>query len=190
MSILILNGSPRKKGVVASLLGAVAQGLEESGRRVEWVHAYDLSVAPCIGCMKCRPGGGCVLPTDDGHRLAEMLGSCEGLVVGTPTYWGNMSAALKLIFERSVPELMGEKPGGMPIPKHKGKPAAMVTACTTPWPLNFLAAESRGAFRAVGEVLHYSGFKVKGKVAQPGTKQRPGATEKKLARARALGARM
>jgi NAD(P)H-dependent FMN reductase len=190
MPILILNGSPKNNGTVAALLGAVAQGLEERGRRVEWVHAYHQNVRPCIGCMKCRSGGVCVLPADDGHRLAEMLGSCQGLVVGTPTYWGNMSAALKLIFERSVPRLMGEKPGGMPIPRHKGKPAAMVTACTTPWPLNFLAAESRGAFRAVREVLHYSGFKIAGKVAQPGTKKRPGATEKSLAKARALGARM
>ena len=72
----------------------------------------------------------------------------DGLIVGTPTHWGNMSAQLKLLFDRNVPVFMGEKPNGFPIPRQKGKSAAIVTACTTPWPFNFIAAESRGAIRA------------------------------------------
>jgi len=40
----------------------------------------------------------------------------EGLIVGTPTHWGNMSAQLKLLLDGNVLVFMGEKPNGFPIP--------------------------------------------------------------------------
>ena len=49
----------------------------------------------------------------------------------------------------------------------------IVTACSTPWPFNYIAAESRGAIRAVNEVLHYGGYKLIGKIVKSGTKARP-----------------
>jgi hypothetical protein len=85
---------------------------------------------------------------------------------------------------------MGEKPSGTPIPKHKGKPALILTACTTPWPFNFIFAESRGALSAVHEVLKWSGFKTIGRLARPATKTRPDMAEKYLAKARRLGAKL
>jgi len=113
----------------------------------------------------------------------------DGLIVGTPTHWGNMSAQLKLLFDRNVPVFMGEKPNGFPIPRQKGKSAAIVTACTTPWPFNFIAAESRGAIRAVREVLHYGGYKIIGKVVRPGTKKKPEIPQKLLDKAKNIGLR-
>lgn len=70
-----------------------------------------------------------------------------------------------------------------------GKKAAIIAACTTPWPFNFIAAESRGAIRAVYEVLHYGGYKIVGKIAQPGTKKASKISEKVIARAENLGSR-
>lgn len=107
--------------------------------------------------------------------------------MGTPTHWGNMSAQLKLLFDRNVPIIMGEKPNGMPLPLQKGKPAVIVTACTTPWPFNFIAAESRGAIRTVNEVLRYGGYKLLGKVVKPGTKNKPEISKELLSKAKILG---
>ncbi|MDI6796989.1 MAG: flavodoxin family protein [Desulfatibacillaceae bacterium] len=185
--ILILNGSPKKKGKVATLLAAVEKGLKEKGHQVEWIDTYDLKIAPCIACMKCRPDGRCILPGDGAHIAGDKIAACEGLVVGTPTHWGNMSAQLKLLFDRTVPVFMGEKPNGFPIPRQKGKPALIVTACTTPWPFNFIAAESRGAIHAVREVLHYGGLKIKGKLALPGTKSMDAIPGRFLDRAYKMG---
>ena len=191
MRILVINGSPHPKGVIANLLKAVTEGLSQNAD-IEWIDAGKLNIRPCLGCMKCRrdPNGICVLPADDGHVMGQKLRQADGLIIGTPTYWGNMSAQLKLIFDRNVPALMGEKPSGTPIPKHKGKPAVVVTACTTPWPFNWIFAESRGALAAVHEVLKWSGFKTIGRLAQPGTKNRPGASEKHLAKARRMGEKL
>ncbi len=186
MKLLILNGSPRKEGKVAALLKAVAEGAAEK-HEVEWVDVYELTMRPCIACMKCRPDGECVLPADDAPRIGQKIEAAEGLIVGTPTHWGNMSSQLKVLFDRNVPVFMGEKPNGFPFPRQKGKPAAVVTACTTPWPFNFLAAESRGAVRAVWKVLNYGGYKRLGKVVMAGTKDSPDIPARLLEKARSLG---
>ena len=188
MKIVVLNGSPRKEGTIATLLKAVAKGLAGK-HEVEWIDIYSLKMRPCIACMKCRSEEGCTLPEDDAHVVGRKIKNADGLIVGTPTHWGNMSAQLKLLFDRNVPVFMGEKSNGFPIPRQKGKPAVIVTACTTPWPFNFLAAESRGAIRAVREVLHYGGYKISGKVVKPGTKKNQHISQKLLDRAKSLGRR-
>lgn len=188
MRILVFNGSPRKKGTVATLLKVVADGAAER-HKVEWIDVYDLETRPCIACMKCRPDWECVLPEDDAHIVGRKIKEAQGLIVGTPTHWGNMSTQLKLLFDRNVPVFMGEKASGMPIPLQKGKPAVIVTACTTPWPLNFIVAESRGAIRAVRNVLHYGGYRILGKLVKPGSKKKPQTSQKLLKRGRDLGRR-
>ncbi len=189
MLVLILNGSPRKRGTVATLLKGVSEAASQR-HQVEWIEVYDLKMKPCIACMKCRPDGECALPEDDAHVIGRKIREADALVVGTPTHWGNMSAQLKLLFDRNVPVFMDERPNGFPIPRQKGKPALIVTACTTPWPFNFIAAESRGAIRAVGEVLHYGGYKVVGKLVKPGSKKAPEIPQKLLHKARELGMRL
>ena len=62
-----------------------------------------------------------------------------------------------------------------------------VTACTTPWPFNFIAAESRGAVRAVREVLHYGGYKILGKIVKPGTKSKPQISTRLFEKVKTLG---
>jgi multimeric flavodoxin WrbA len=186
MKVLVLNGSPRKNGTVATLLMAVADGAQEK-HEVECIDLYDLDMKPCIACMKCRPDSPCILPRDGAHEIGEKIRRAGALVIGTPTHWGNMSAQLKTLFDRNVPVFMGEKPSGMPIPRQKGKPAVIVTACSTPWPFNFIAAESRGAIRAIREVLHCGGYKVLGTVVKPGSKSKPEIPKRLIEKAKNLG---
>ena len=170
MKIVILNGSPRKNGTVSTLLKAVAAPLS-TPHETEWIDVCRLDMKFCTACMTCRDKGTCVLPEDDAHRAGKKIQEADALVIGTPTHWGNMCAPLKLLFDRNVPVFMGESPKGMPQPRQKGKRAVIVTACTTPWPFNFILPESRGAIRAVKEVLHYGGYKLVGTITKPGTKK-------------------
>jgi len=85
MNILVLNGSPRRKGTVAKLLKGIAKGIDEK-HTVEWMDVYDLKMRPCIACMKCRPDAECVLPEDDAHIVGRKLKDAEGLIMGTPTH--------------------------------------------------------------------------------------------------------
>lgn len=186
MYILILNGSPRKNGTVTSLLKSVVDGISNK-HVVEWIDVYDLKIAPCVACMKCRPDKECVLPDDDAHLLGHKIRKADALIVGTPTHWGNMSANLKLLFDRNVPAIMGEKKNGLPCPLHKGKPAIIVTACSTPWPFNYFMGQSSGAIRAVYEVMKLGGFRVLGKIVKADTRTRPVISNRVIKKAKNLG---
>jgi len=144
----------------------------------------------CTACMTCRDKGTCVLPEDDAHRAGKKIQEADALVIGTPTHWGNMCAPLKLLFDRNVPVFMGESPRGMPEPRQKGKRAVIVTACTTPWPFNFILPESRGAIRAVKEVLHYGGYKLVGTISRPGTKKSKEIASSLIEKAGRLGEKL
>ncbi len=189
MRVLVLNGSPRKNGTVATLMKYVTDGVS-GDHEIDWVDVCKLNMKNCSGCMACRDKKTCVLPEDDAHVVGRKVADADALVIGTPVHWGNMCAPLKLLFDRNVPVFMGESPRGMPVPQQKGKKAVLATACTTPWPFNFLVPESRGALRALKEVLHYGGYKVIGSVVKPGSKSNSEIPERLQRKARRLGARL
>lgn len=161
--ILILNGGPRKKGATATILRAVAEGASAAGKDVEWIDVYDQAIAPCRGCLRCRPDKECILPKDGAHELAQKIRDADALVVGTPTYWGNMSGPLKTLFDRTVPvfEWFGES---LPKPAQTGKRAIIVVTSAAPWPYNQLVWQSRGAVRAVRTVLGSGGYRIVGRI--------------------------
>jgi len=167
MSVLILNGGPKKTGYTARILKTIAENISND-KQVEWVDVYGLSLKPCIGCMKCRPDGVCVLPTDDGHNIGKKIAEAGALVVGTPTYWGNMSGPLKTLFDRNVPafEFVGK---GFPVPRQKGKKAIIVTAAASPWPYSMLGSQAGGTIRALRTVLQSGGYKILGSICVSGT---------------------
>jgi NAD(P)H-dependent FMN reductase len=190
--ILLLNGSPRKKGVTTSLLKIIADEARAAGADVEWVDVNDLSIRPCIGCLKCRPDKKCILPQDDGHRIGELIEKCSGLVVGAPTYWGNMPGPLKIVFERNVPVLEYYElyTWRFPRPKHKGKPAMIVTASLSPFPFNYLPSQGSGALRAVKIVLNAAGFDIRGQINVPMTRDPAHIGNHWVSKARKLGRSM
>ena len=190
MKVLVLNGSPRKNGKVSQILGAMEKRLKADGHETEFVEVNGLDFKCCIGCMKCREKGDCILPKDDAHRIGASLKACDAIVVGSPVYWGNISGKLKSLFDRQVALMMGASKMGIPIPLLKGKKALIVNACTTPFPLNILAGQSTKAYAAVKEILYYSGVKIKGKIMLAGTKNMQALPEKIISRAEKLAKKL
>lgn len=156
--------------------------------KVEWINVYDLKIRPCIACMKCRPDKTCALPPDDAHSVGRKLKNAGGLIIGTPTHWGNMSAQLKNLFDRNVPVFVGEQ-SGVPFPRQKGKPAIIVTACSTPWPFNLFSAGSRAAARAVWSILRCGGYRLVGQSVKANTRRNPQLPQRLLEKAKILGRR-
>lgn len=170
--IIVINGSPRKTGTVACILHSVADNIDASHTDIHWYNVNDMHIHPCIGCMKCRSTGRCVLPEDDAHRLAEDIESCSGIILGSPVYWGNISGQMKVVLDRLVAVMMGENKMEIPVPKHKDLSAVIVTACTTPWPFNIICGETTYAVHAMREILCCSGFRIKGTLVAAGTKNK------------------
>lgn len=190
MKALILNGSPRTNGKVSQILHIIEKQLEADGIETEFVEVNSLDFKCCIGCMKCREKGRCVLPEDDAHRIGDLIKACDAMVIGSPVYWGNISGKLKSLFDRQVAVMTGESKTGIPIPLLKGKKALVVNACTTPFPFNILASQSTKAYTAVKEILNYSGVKIKGKIMLAGTKRMQALPEKIIRRAEKLAKKL
>lgn len=185
MKVLVINSSHRRNGTIGKLLEIVCSNFS-SGVELERVHLHDYQIRPCIGCMKCRSNAICCLPADGAHEIGAKIQAADAIIVGSPVYWGNISGNLKLLFDRIVPILMGEDRFSRPVPLQKGKKAAFITSCTTPWPFNFIFAETRGAKRAIKEIFHFSGYKMVGSIACPGTKNSHGLSARQVARAKMI----
>ena len=52
MNILIINGSPRKKGLISQMLGIMREEAEKRGDTVEMVYTNDLTVKPALAILK------------------------------------------------------------------------------------------------------------------------------------------
>lgn len=178
MKLLVINASPRRSGCVSSMLDVVKVTAEAEGAEVSVIRVADLSVRSCTGCMSCRSKLECVLPEDDAQRVLRLISEADAVVIGTPCYWGNIPGNLKVLFDRMVYGLMGESRRGMPLPLHKGKRAAIIATCSTPWPFNILFRQSRGAVNALREILKWSGFRIVATVEKGGTKASPALTER------------
>lgn len=184
--ILMLNASPRKHGVTTSILKSMADGAAAADHQIEWVDVNELSIKPCVGCLKCRPDKTCVLPEDDAHRVGALIERSDTLIVGSPTYWGNVTGPLKLLFDRNVPtfEYIGD---GLPRPRHKGKQALIVVASSAPFPINLLPSQSRGAVRALKTILRAAGYKISKTINVPNAGDFEQRKPKVLSRAEKIG---
>ncbi len=189
MKVLVINSSHRRNGTIGRMLEGITKHFS-SDVELELAHLHDYEIRPCIGCMKCRSTNKCCLPADGAHLLAGKIQSADAIIVGSPVYWGNISGNLKVLFDRIVPILMAEDKYGRPVPLQKGKKAAFVTSCTTPWPFNFIFAETRGAKRAIKEIFHFSGYKTVGILSRPGTKKNQDLSDRFLAKAKTIARRI
>ena len=177
MNILIINGSPRKKGLISQMLGIMQSEAELRDDTVQMVYTNDLSIKPCIGCMVCRTKLKCSIAEDDSQRVLKMMQEADAIIMGAPCYWGNIPGQMKLLFDRIVYGMMRDTPR-FPEPLMKGKKCILISTCTTPWPWNIMFKQSRGAIRAMHEICRYSGFDIVATIERGGTVMHPQLSEK------------
>ncbi len=100
MKIIIINGSPRKKGATAKILhGIEAQLSAKPDTDIEYIDISALSVKPCTGCMSCYKTGKCFID-DEAEALSLRIAEADGLIIGSPTYASNISGQLKQFIDR------------------------------------------------------------------------------------------
>lgn len=99
MKILMLLGSPRKKGTTASLVESFVKGAKENNHDVVCMNCNDLTVHPCIACYNCISHGVCVW-TDDMTKVEKEAKTADLIIMVTPIYYLGMTAQLKLVLDR------------------------------------------------------------------------------------------
>jgi hypothetical protein len=54
MDVLIINASPRKKGIASTLPSEIKSTINSTHKVVDVVRIQTLNMQPCTGCLKCR----------------------------------------------------------------------------------------------------------------------------------------
>ena len=99
MKILVLGGSPNKKGSTQMLIESFARGAEEVGHTVTMLDVAHMNVHPCTGCIACGYDGPCV-QKDDMTQIRKAVLESDMLVFATPLYFFGISAQLKTVIDR------------------------------------------------------------------------------------------
>lgn len=95
--ILAINGSPYEHGSVAGLLDLVLGGAKEAGAETRRIDLYALAVVHEPGLYSEDPEKEVPekMPKDGITGLYPEILRAGGLILGTPTYWANMSGIMK-----------------------------------------------------------------------------------------------
>lgn len=103
MRVLAVNGSPRKKGNTEHLLKAVLEPLSQAGWQTEFVQLGGKTIRGCIACNKCfeQQDKSCSVKDDVFNGIMEKMISADAIVLGSPTYFTDVSAEMKALLDRS-----------------------------------------------------------------------------------------
>jgi multimeric flavodoxin WrbA len=100
--VLILNGSPRKKGNTAFLVDEMTKILE-GGCEVTIFQLNDIYIKPCQGCFWCYKDYPLKCIQDDVmNTLYPTILETDIFVFASPIYWFNYTGQLKLFIDRLV----------------------------------------------------------------------------------------
>ena len=97
--VLMLNGSPRTKGNIALAFHEMEQVFDELGVAHENILLGRQVVRGCVACESCRKTGKCAFD-DIVNDLAGKFESADGLVIGSPVYYGSANGTLMSALQR------------------------------------------------------------------------------------------
>ena len=141
MNVIAFNGSSRKDGNTAILLGCVLAELEREGIETELVQLAGKRFPGCTACLKCAKtkDNRCSGLKDDGlNACIEKMLVADGILIGSPTYYANCTATTQALLERAG---YATRQAGNPLARKVG--AAVV------------AARRGGAIHAFDSINHW-----------------------------------
>lgn len=101
MKVIAINGSPRKGKNTAIMLQTALDAAAELGATTELVELSDYHLKFCTGCNSCLRNTTCSITDDDNGLLHEKLLEADGVILGSPCYFGNVSGLMKNFMDRT-----------------------------------------------------------------------------------------
>lgn len=96
--------SPRFGGNTETLVKeALAGAIETCDVDVEMIHLGLYKIGPRRACEVCPPKNKLCIIDDDMQRIYDKLLEADALVIGSPTYFGNISSQLKALMDTTRP---------------------------------------------------------------------------------------
>ncbi|MCU0600998.1 MAG: flavodoxin family protein [Desulfobacterales bacterium] len=103
MKVAAFNGSARKDGNTAIMLNAVLDELKAKKIDTELVELAGKKIHGCIACYKCFKNKDrlCAMKKDIANECIEKMLSADGILLGSPTYFGDVSPEIKALIDRA-----------------------------------------------------------------------------------------
>ncbi len=122
MKVLLVNGSPHREGNTAIALKEVAEQLAREGIESETMWIGNGPIRGCVACGQCAAKGlgRCIFEDDVCNHISERFAEVDGLIVGSPVYYGQPNGALLSVIQRAFYS------NGANV---AGKPAAAIAVC-------------------------------------------------------------
>ncbi len=192
MKILGMVGSYRKNGIIDSLVSATLSSAEALGATTKKIYLSDAHIEFCSNCRQCtqEPGvepGTCVHFDDVAAILSEWK-ECDGLVMGSPVNFFNVTAVTRKFMERLV--CFSYWPWGQPGPKMRSKlrdkKAVLITASAMPAFMGWIFTGAPRALRLIAKTMGAQPIKTIF-VGLAGQQQHPTLSGKAIRQAQAAG---
>ena len=102
MKVVAFNGSPRRDGNTYTLLTKVLDPIQAAGIETEIVQIGGQLVHGCAACLTCRTKtpGRCVFEDDFVNDCADKCRQADAIIIGTPTYYSDVSTEVKAFIDR------------------------------------------------------------------------------------------
>lgn len=103
MKVVAINGSGRKDGNTYLMLKTVLDELQAEGIETELLQLADRPpLQGCIACYQCaqRKNMKCAIETDPLNEYFAKIQSADGLLLGSPVYFSDITAGMKALIER------------------------------------------------------------------------------------------
>ncbi len=102
MKVVAFNGSGRKDGNTFFMLQTVLEELQTEGIETELIQMAEREpLQGCIACHKCmqRKNMKCATESDPFNDYFEKISKADGLLLGSPVYFSDMTAGMKALIE-------------------------------------------------------------------------------------------
>ena len=117
MKVLLINGSPHKKGCTYTALEEIAKTLKEEGVESE-IYQVGTNIEACRACYACAKLGRCVI-NDKVNEFIDYAKDFDGFIIGSPVHYASacggvtafMDRAFFACFQAGRGEIFLHKPG-------------------------------------------------------------------------------
>ena len=103
MRVIAFNGSPRRNGNTAILLNIALDELKKEGIDTELYQLGEKNISGCTACYRClrSRNARCAIEDDALNEYLERMLKSDGILIGSPTYFCDVSAATRAFLERT-----------------------------------------------------------------------------------------
>ena len=128
MKVLAINGSARKNGNTALMIGYLFEELQAEEITTEMIQLAGEHPHGCIACYQCfkNKNNRCVVDLDCLNGCIEKMIAADAIILASPTYFADVSTEMKALIDRAGMvarangDLFRRKPGAAIVTRRRG----------------------------------------------------------------------